>query len=211
MVRIPMQCAFAVLSTLMISLVASFVAPITTTSSAAAKTQCSLLGGVKYKSAQNEGGTKTFAIKQSNTYEQKKRSQEDRNVKSTNEIISTSNTFLELAKYSYNILLQSDLKLNDGFDGASTGWTSWVEVNSSKQLHNFMDQLIFSTAGPSKSNSGIRNTTTTITSSNDIKWMKWLKQITPKPIIIDLSKEFRNAANLTIQEDDLKVKHMYHG
>jgi hypothetical protein len=38
-------------------------------------------------------------------------------------------------------LLESDRKRDDGFDGASTGWTSWVEEKSARALQECFDRM----------------------------------------------------------------------
>jgi predicted secreted acid phosphatase len=49
--------------------------------------------------------------------------------------------FQELAEHVLDSLIQSDSKRNTGYDGASTGWTAWVDESSSAQLQNTIDRI----------------------------------------------------------------------
>jgi len=49
--------------------------------------------------------------------------------------------FEVLAGNVVHCLVKSELKRDSGFDGASTGWTSWVEDSSALRLQSCMDKL----------------------------------------------------------------------
>lgn len=49
--------------------------------------------------------------------------------------------FQVLAGNVVHCLVKSELKRDSGFDGASTGWTSWVEDSSALRLQACMDKL----------------------------------------------------------------------
>ena len=53
----------------------------------------------------------------------------------------TAPFFETLAENVAQCLVKSELKRDSGFDGASTGWTSWVEDSSALQLQSCMDTL----------------------------------------------------------------------
>ena len=78
-------------------------------------------------------------------------------------------------------LLASDRKRDSGFDGSSTGWTSWVDDASALRLQECLDGLVFSTDSPTES----------VTEKN-LRWLKWLKA-SPAPLVVELSEDFRRA------------------
>jgi vesicle-fusing ATPase len=87
-------------------------------------------------------------------------------------------------------LIKSDLKRDSGFDGSSTGWTSWVEASSAFRLQKCMDKLIFVDS---------TNKMFNLTSDQDdlVRWLKWIKS-SPSPMIVELSEQLRTAVNATI-------------
>ncbi|GAX14842.1 hypothetical protein FisN_29Lh050 [Fistulifera solaris] len=80
-------------------------------------------------------------------------------------------------------LLQSDAKRDQGFDGASTGWTNWVDEKSSKALRDCLDSFSLQC---------------TDTDERVISCFRWLSKC-PAPAIVDLSEELRTlvAARMT--------------
>ena len=97
-------------------------------------------------------------------------------------------------------LVQSDLKRDSGFDGSSTGWTSWVEEASAFRLQKCIDKLVFVDSS-SFASEGMFN----LTSEQDdlVRWLKWIKSC-PSPMIVELSEQLRAAVNATITAVDLE-------
>lgn len=98
-----------------------------------------------------------------------------------------SSAFYDLAGNITYCLIQSDKKRDDGWDGASTGWTSWVDGVSVKQLQSYIDTLCLSTPSMYRNDDQSRN------------WMRWA-QSSPTPMIIELSNYLREA--IQIHYDD---------
>jgi len=99
-----------------------------------------------------------------------------------------------LAGNIVNCLFMSDLKMDSGFDGSSTGWTSWVEESSAFRLQQCMNKLVFTGELP-KFN---------LTSEQDdlVRWLKWIKS-SPAPMIVELSDSLRSIVNETVTEREL--------
>jgi vesicle-fusing ATPase len=100
-----------------------------------------------------------------------------------------------------NCLVQSDLKRDSGFDGSSTGWTSWVEASSAFRLQKCMDKLVFMDITTQEDNNRIFNLTTD--QDDLVRWLKWIKS-SPAPMIVELSEPLRAAVNATITEKSLE-------
>lgn len=69
---------------------------------------------------------------------------ETASIEHNNETVSTPDDlsyFQVLAGNIVNCLVKSDLKRDSGWDGSSTGWTSWVEDSSALRLQSCMDKL----------------------------------------------------------------------
>ena len=54
--------------------------------------------------------------------------------------------FTSLAFFVTKCLLASDTKRDTGFDGASTGWTSWIEQQSEFLLRSCLDKICLNTS-----------------------------------------------------------------
>ena len=93
-----------------------------------------------------------------------------------------------------NCLIQSDLKRDSGFDGSSTGWTSWVEESSAFRLQKFMDKLVFMDV-LAHGDDAMFNLTTH--QDDLVRWLKWIKS-SPAPMIVELSEPLRESVNATI-------------
>jgi hypothetical protein len=81
-------------------------------------------------------------------------------------------------------LKQSDLKRDSGFDGSSTGWTSWVHEPSVVALQETMDQITWSISSSADSNG----------SPDPNDWFRWCEKC-PTPMIIEFSTELRQAVH----------------
>lgn len=103
-------------------------------------------------------------------------------------------------------LYKSDLKRNDGHDGASTGWTSWVEQASAFRLKNCMDALELANCikNPQQlSSSSIDNENETQQRDDAIRWLRWIKA-SPAPVIVELSPELRKSVSASLTDKMLK-------
>lgn len=94
-------------------------------------------------------------------------------------------------------LIQSDLKRDSGFDGSSTGWTSWVDEASAFRLQKCMDKLVFVDLMA-------QDTIFNLTADQDdlLRWLKWIKS-SPAPMIVELSALLRTAVNNTVSQQAL--------
>ena len=95
-------------------------------------------------------------------------------------------------------LHKSDMKRDDGRDGASTGWTSWVDDASAFRLQSCIDALELC--------SYIRKPDKALIPKDKakrdeaIRWFRWLKA-SPSPVITELSQELRETVNATIPHE----------
>jgi vesicle-fusing ATPase len=96
-----------------------------------------------------------------------------------------------------NCLIQSDLKRDSGFDGSSTGWTSWVEASSAYRLQQCMNALIVL---------DFQEQTFNLTAQQDelLRWMKWIKS-SPAPMIVEVSQHLRASVNATLTPQALEL------
>lgn len=115
-------------------------------------------------------------------------------------------------------LHKSDLKRDDGFDGASTGWTSWVDDTAALRLGSCMDALELcsfiknpQSQQSQQQQSSMPTSTTQQTNDDDdddwklqrdtaIRWIRFLKN-SPAPVITELSTQLRQAVNGTIPNE----------
>ena len=121
-------------------------------------------------------------------------------------------------------LIQSDLKRDSGFDGSSTGWTSWVDEASAFRLQKCIEKLKLvsldeyrgrkskESSKPSKEFHEKLITATTTTTQNQrqqqekdeiLRWLRWLKS-SPSPMVVELTEQLRQAVNETITSVDLE-------
>jgi vesicle-fusing ATPase len=100
--------------------------------------------------------------------------------------------FPVLAGYIVDCLVKSELKRDSGFDGASTGWTSWVEDSSALRLQACMDKLSLT-----------RIDSISLQQRDEIQtWMKWMKSC-PAPMALELSDEMREMVSAYIDDETL--------
>jgi hypothetical protein len=89
-----------------------------------------------------------------------------------------------------------------GNDGASTGWTSWVDENSSFRLQKCFDRLCFEVPmnlmDPAKDDLISKQDETN-------RWMRWMKN-SPVPMIIEVSESLRTLVNETLDDMSLEVR-----
>jgi hypothetical protein len=111
-------------------------------------------------------------------------------------------TFLKvLAGNLANCLICSDTKRMTGNDGASTGWTSWVDEKSSFRLQKCFDRLCFevpmNAKDPTKEDLLAKQV-------EAHRWMRWMKN-SPSPLIIEVSESLRLLMNETLDDRSLEV------
>ena len=111
-------------------------------------------------------------------------------------------------------LLASDLKRDSGFDGSSTGWTSWVDEQSAFRLQQCIDRLRFcgdDTVVP-PSTPGTQHATRVVPGQQQhhhsdredtVRWLHWMQR-SPAPMILELSNELRAAVTMEITATDLQ-------
>ena len=101
--------------------------------------------------------------------------------------------FSVLAGNIVDCLVKSELKRDSGFDGASTGWTSWVEGASALRLQACMDKLSLTRL----------DSTASLQQRDEIQtWMKWMKSC-PAPMTLELSNEMREMVSMYINDETL--------
>lgn len=97
-------------------------------------------------------------------------------------------------------LIMSELKRASGFDGASTGWTSWVEDSSAHRLQCCMDALCL-LAIPENPKADIKH----LVERDEVqRWTRWMKA-SPAPIMMELSNEMRQAVSRHLEDAALEV------
>lgn len=97
-------------------------------------------------------------------------------------------------------LHKSDLRRDDGFDGASTGWTSWVDGEAALRLQSCMDALEFPAFIRNPKTQVDVDTSTLENRDEAVRWIRWIKAC-PSPLIMELSPEIRQAVNATIPNE----------
>jgi hypothetical protein len=103
--------------------------------------------------------------------------------------------FVVLAGNIANCLHKSDLKRDDGFDGASTGWTSWVDAAAALRLQSCIDAVELSSFIRKRQQNLLPED---VRKRDDaIRWIRWIKAC-PSPLIVEMSEELRQAVNATI-------------
>jgi hypothetical protein len=93
--------------------------------------------------------------------------------------------FQVLAGNMANTLIQSDLKRNSGLDGASAGWTSWIDEKSAFYLQSCIDKLYF-TATRNSTNADDDDGDNYYFDDDWLRWTRWIKAC-PSPRIMELS------------------------
>ena len=134
-----------------------------------------------------------------------------------NKLLSSSlSDFQILAGNVGNCLIQSDLKRDSGFDGSSTGWTSWVDEQSAFRLQKCIDKLqlkavqVDGTAPASVGSSVSESSSVTNQQhqqENDdiLRWLRWFKSC-PSSMVIELTDNLRNAVNETFLSDIIDLQ-----
>lgn len=113
--------------------------------------------------------------------------------------------FSALSEFVSNCILQSDLKRIKGLDGASTGWTSWVDDEAAFKLQACIDQMVLSSpnADPTDAENDDISTSEALERRDEAaRWTRWMRAC-PSPMVIDLSEELRDAVNRTVHDSDL--------
>lgn len=97
-------------------------------------------------------------------------------------------------------LVMSDLKRNQCEDGASTGWTGWVDEASAFRLQCCIDALsLFIPKNPVD----VRHMNGLLERDYAQGWIRWMKA-SPAPTIIEMSEELRDAVNRTLGDSELE-------
>jgi vesicle-fusing ATPase len=121
-------------------------------------------------------------------------------------------------------LIQSDLKRDSGFDGSSTGWTSWVDRKSAFRLEKCIEkltlaslevldqqskpdtvatQLVPSSQSPFTTSSSSSSSLDMTTEKDELlRWLRWIKA-SPSPMVVELTETLRQAVNATVRPDEL--------
>lgn len=101
-----------------------------------------------------------------------------------------------------NCLILSDVKRMTGNDGASTGWTSWVDEKSSFRLQKCIEKLIL--VNPMEP---IDPTRIDLLEQRDEaqRWIRWMKNA-PAPMIIEVSDELRRLVDANLDDSSLEVR-----
>ena len=115
---------------------------------------------------------------------------------SDDSLLYTSSAWQVLAENIGTCLVKSDLKHAIGNDGASSGWTSWVDQESALQLQSCMDRLCFAhettTGGKDELHlaSPLNKKLNEQEGDTLLRWMKWMLAA-PTPMILDFSTVLR--------------------
>jgi hypothetical protein len=110
--------------------------------------------------------------------------------------------FEVLARNFANCLILSDVKRMTGNDGASTGWTSWVDEKSCFRLQKCIDKLSLvnpmSPTDPSRID---------LLEKRDEaqRWIRWMKN-SPATMIIEVTDELRRLVNASLDDASLEVR-----
>lgn len=99
-----------------------------------------------------------------------------------------------------NCLILSDVKRMTGNDGASTGWTSWVDEKSCFRLQKCIDKLVLvNPVGPTDP------ARIDLLEQRDEaqRWIRWMKN-SPAPMIIEVSDEFRRLVDVNLDDTSLE-------
>ena len=96
-------------------------------------------------------------------------------------------------------LVQSDLKRDEGRDGASTGWTAWIDEASAFGLQKCLDAVGLISTKSAKANTKTNHDNFLLLQQQDEtrRWIQWIKT-SPSPMIFELSDELRRQVNTTL-------------
>ena len=124
---------------------------------------------------------------------------------------NSDSAFSILADAALNCIYKSDLKRLSGHDGASTGWTSWVEESSAFQLQQAVNRLQLSApdyyhheSSSLESSSKSTSLESSLSSNRQQekydeaqRYTRWLRSV-PEPMLIELSQPLRDIINATL-------------
>ena len=99
----------------------------------------------------------------------------------------TRTAFKVLSEKEARCLLESDKKRDTSLDGASTGWTGWVDDASAQTLKLCLDEIRL--VGPNQQSHQLHQ-----------PWLRWL-QSAPTPIILDVSLQLRQAVQKSLANE----------
>jgi hypothetical protein len=111
---------------------------------------------------------------------------EDVVVEQAEEEVDEDSAYRILAGNIATCLMASDLKRDDGTDGAATGWTAWIDEPSAYRLQSCLNLIRMPTED-----------------DVSVAWTRWFKA-TPEPFVMDLSGEIRSLLNATMAEELLE-------
>jgi hypothetical protein len=94
-------------------------------------------------------------------------------------------------------LVQSDLKRDNGNDGASTGWTAWIDDASAFRLQSCLDAVKLISSREPKEKSKTNHDNFLQQQDETRRWTQWIKT-SPSPMIFELSHELRRQVNTTL-------------
>lgn len=99
--------------------------------------------------------------------------------------------FRTLAGNVAQCLVDSDRKRNTGFDGASTGWTSWIDDAAAVRLQSCFEAI------------GLAEFAEASLEGDELRrWLRWM-QHSPSPMLCDLTESFRQIVNETLHDETL--------
>ena len=104
---------------------------------------------------------------------------------------------------AYNVLLDniaacltaSDLKRDDGTDGAATGWTAWIDERSAYRLQSCLNRIQIN--DETINNNDSANNSNKNNDDAGRLWSRWF-QAAPEPFILDMSHHVRHVLNETM-------------
>ena len=116
--------------------------------------------------------------------------------------IGDENIFEVIAGNLANCLILSDVKRMTGNDGASTGWTSWVDEKSCFRLQKCIDKLVLvnlmEVTDPARAE--------LLEQREEVqRWVRWMKN-SPAPMIIEVSDELRRLVDANLGDSSLEVR-----
>lgn len=98
-------------------------------------------------------------------------------------------------------LALSDAKRNSGKDGASAGWTSWVDEGSAFRLQCCLDKI--GLTNPLLINPDPTRVDLLDKRDEAQRWIRWMKNV-PAPMMIEISDELRQLVNATLDDVTLQ-------
>ena len=115
--------------------------------------------------------------------------------------LDSESMFDVLAGNVAQCLVMSDMKRKMGNDGASTGWTSWVEEKAAFWLEQTIDRIVV--AQPQNLIDPTGSVELLEKRDEAQRWIRWMKN-TPAPMMVEFSDELRSRVNITV--DDLVLE-----